>query len=233
MSPVKVPRLLSEPNARYIFTDEDLLLLNYFLENKLPDLITAKATSRKRTISEYSSDFDDFDYESRIGYFKDRGWLTEKGDGRATLRDDIFDELITNGTLQSECVLAAKNRSKHMDIIEAMVQSGSLTDVQSLMLIYIWRQSVDDLGDRWLADKTTKAIEKWEDDNCLDHTLSDNYPEALNFLKSRGFIFVKEETAYGNPRLYGVNKSIKNQLSNLSELSQSNLRKVAETHMML
>ena len=221
---------MNENYPKHSFTDDDCLLLYYFYVNSLPTLYYKNRPGQKtKSISEYASEYDNLDYQARIDYFVDRGFIVENDD-KKRLSNELFDELVSGGNLTKQCVECSSRHKKSLDTIEKSILSGKLLDYQQLILIYLWKTNIDDLGSRWLQDVTVDKIIAWENEHDLDHTLSDNYEIALGYLISNNYVFIKETTSYGNPRLYGVNDNTKEQLDKLSDSAQEYLSNTACKH---
>lgn len=213
------------------FTDEDMILLNYFLENNLPLLIhERKTSSKKRTIEEYASYYPDFDSELRIKYFVKRSWIMMNIDSDYYLDSGIFDMINSDAALRSKIRDVSAGYRREKETLDSLIMGGGLSDTILMMLIYIRRNSVTELGDRWMSENTINGIRYWENVNKLDHTLSDNYNDALEFMKDKKWAYVKERTSYGNPRLYGVSEDVVAQINELSDNSIDRLKQIELCH---
>ncbi len=216
---------------KMVFTDEDMILLNYFIENKLPLLIHERKTSnKKRTLEEYSSDYPDFDCELQVKYFVKRSWIMMNIDDDFYLASDIFDMINSDAALRLRIREVAARYKREKETLGSLILDGNLPDTVLMMLIYIWRNNITELGDRWMAEDTVKEIIYWENANRLDHILSDNYLDVLGYMKDNKWAYVKERTSYGNPRLYGVSEDIIVQLNGLPENVIVSLKKVCTQH---
>lgn len=221
----------AQGSPKMVFTDEDMILLNYFVENKFPMLIHERKTSnKKRTLEEYSTDYPDFDCELQVKYFIKRSWIMMDIDDDFYLESDIFDMINSDVALKSRIreVAAAYRRGK--ETLESLILGGGLPDTVLMMLIYIWRNNITELGDRWMAEDTVKEIIYWENANKLDHLLSDNYYNALGYMKDNKWAYVKERTSYGNPRLYGISEDIIAQINSIGPDSVECLNNVVIRH---
>ena len=77
-----------------------------------------------------------------------------------------------------------------------------------------------------MAEGTIREIEKWENQNNLNHKLSSNYFDVLKILKHREILEVLETTSYGNPRLYGIASNIEKQIHSLNNVSKELLNSI-------
>lgn len=77
---------------------------------------------------------------------------------------------------------------------------------EQLFIIFLTEDSRQEFGARWMAKETITEIKKWEDENSLLDYLSQRYDLVLSKLEERGFLYVKETTDHGNPRLFGMKK---------------------------
>ena len=217
----------AQDSPKMVFTDEDMILLNYFLENRLPLLIHERKTSnKKRTLEEYASDYPDFDCELQVKYFVKRSWIMMNMDNDFYLASNIFDMINSDVALKSRIHDVASRYRREKETLDSLILGGGLPDTVLMMLIYIWRNNVTELGDRWMAEDTINEIKYWENANKLDHILSDNYLSVLGYMKDKKWAYVKERTSYGNPRLYGISEDVISQLKSLSSGSVEHLKDV-------
>lgn len=196
-------------NLHSQYTDEDYILLNYFRINKLPMVIWARdQKTKKLTIEEYSADYDGFDSDLRVDYFIKRGWITENYDGDESLDLHIFDEIISDKTFNDKIRIISERYKVKKESLEDIILNGNLSDSVKMMLIFIRDSKTEELGDRWMSEQTIDRIVEWENVACLDSVLSAHYYEVLDYMKENNWVYVKERTSYGNPRLFGINEKI-------------------------
>lgn len=101
-----------------------------------------------------------------------------------------------------------------VDHFKKLWKDGAISNMQKLLIAYIAEKRVHKLGSRSREDRQIESIKRWETNNCLDSTLSDNYKECLDFLVQNKLVYESDWTSYSNPREYTLYNSVKNFLFN-------------------
>lgn len=206
------------------FTEDDMILLNYFLENKLRLLVKHhNNVNKKLSLEEYAANYPDFDPELSVKCFVNSHWIEINDDKDYFLNEKIFDMINTDAELKSKIQQVANERKKKKTPLESLILKKKLPEEVLMMLNYVRHNKVTELGDRWMAATTIDSVKSWENANHLHHTLSENYFTALKYMIDNRWVYVKEITSYGNPRLYGINKDVLTQLNDLTGESKTYL----------
>lgn len=224
------------------FTDEEILFLNYFIENKtirLKDYSSSDYGSQKfieseelLKIKEYSKKYD-FDYEKAKEILEKSGYIIYEYDDNGEyvgceLDINFFRDLISmstygNGTIENvrakhERVVSNEKTSINTASckkIETLIKSRDFKEIEALLFKYILDTYSFTLGDRWKASEEIQKIRLWEENNSLDSKLSRNYDTALRMVIFQGLVEVESTTSYGNPKEYKIKDAYVDQLIHL------------------
>ena len=112
------------------------------------------------------------------------------------------------------------------NIFDSIILGDDFKEIEGLFYCFIKDTYTNSFGDRWMAEGTIREIEKWENQNNLNHKLSSNYFDVLKILKHREILEVLETTSYGNPRLYGIASNIEKQIHSLNNVSKELLNSI-------
>lgn len=204
-------------------------------------------------IETYASLYGDFNYNNAIDLLVQSGLATRNydyensdGDYLNTILDiDCFRDLISLSEQCIEKIESIKNKNKSANSFSIIpettkenisdenglvrfIQSNKMTEVDALLLKYMFDTTTYILGDRWKTDEQIERIRFWEEENNLQNKLSQNYDSALNKMKYKNFVDVHSTTSYGNPREWILIEPYKTQLFELDKKNYSVLEKIAE-----
>lgn len=110
------------------------------------------------------------------------------------------------------------------------ITNNEFYDEELLLLTYMIDVGDDTLRTGWMEEQEVTDIARWENENCLNSYLSNNYKKALNKFKRRDLISVDEVTEGGNPRQYILNKDISKSLLNLPKKVRNRLDDISKKY---
>lgn len=242
------------------FTDEEILFLNYFIENRINQLNDCSTydygtqnvdeSEDLLKIKEYAKKYD-FDYEkAKITLEKSR-YITYEYDytncneeyAGCELDINIFRDLISMSKYGKEIIENIKAKYERVvnnsisqienpskNKIEMLIKSDGFKEIEALLFKYILDTYSFTLGDRWKASEEIEKIRLWEEDNTLDSKLSRNYDTALRIVIYHGLVEVLSTTSYGNPKEYKMKDEYIEQLTNLDVESKNVLENVMKNN---
>ena len=229
---------------RQRFTDNEVILLNYFIEMSTVSLndVTSynpitnenEKSSELEEFEAYCSRYVNFDYNKAKALLEKSGYLTYVYDNSwdanylgCELDTDFFRDLISLSERGKSFIGEILAKYKKVDIsataisneneLETLLIKGNLSEIEVLLLAFMLSTNQMSLGTRWKAAQTISNIATWEVQNKLfDCTLSRNYEHALNGLINREMLDIASYTSYGNLREYRLKQPLMNQLYKLS-----------------
>ena len=230
------------------FTDEELLLLNYFKENGTVSLLDYTFHDYKEQkdinsedlakIKEYSQKYS-FDYEKGKELLEKSGYIKYNYDddyGYIGCELDIntFRDLISMDTYGNDVIQNVKAKYERVDKtsvdgnlqISTLIRSEDFKEIEALLFKYILDTYSFVLGDRWKASEEIQNIRQWEQNNSLNSKLSNNYDTALRILIFQELVEVKSTTSYGNPKEYKIKDEYIKELTNLNKKDEEILENV-------
>ena len=238
---------IEKNNIQNKFTDEEILLLNFFIINHSSIFrnvfCNGKKTSDMLEFEKYFEQFDDFNYEKAEYNLSKSQMIFPVADYNGDYMGyeipiDVFRDLLSvseRGKKHIESVIIKhttiqlSDSKKPCNIIEEYIKSNKIKELDALLFAYMIDTNDINLGDRWMATGTIESIKRWEEENSLyNYKLSSNYHVALNSLINRDFLDVKSTTSYGNPREYRLKPNLVRFLNDISEASLKILNKVVE-----
>lgn len=107
-----------------------------------------------------------------------------------------------------------KHIKKAADTFTELWDKQSFDKNLLLFLSYIIDERMTTFGDRWMAEGQVANIKQWENSNCLEPVLSNNYGSCLEFFKQNDLVYESSWTSCGNPREYTLCTSLRNLLFN-------------------
>lgn len=242
------------------FTDEEILFLNYFIENRINQLNDCSTydygtqnvdeSEDLLKIKEYAKKYD-FDYEKAKITLEKSGYITYEYDytncneeyAGCELDINIFRDLISMSKYGKEIIENIKAKYERVvnnsisqienpseNKIEMLIKSDGFKEIEALLFKYILDTYSFTLGDRWKASEEIEKIRLWEEDNTLNSKLSRNYDTALRIVIYHGLVEVLSTTSYGNPKEYKMKDEYIEQLTNLDVESKNVLEKVMKNN---
>lgn len=226
------------------FTDNEILLLNYFIEtnsNYLKDItIYNQITNEEEKSSElkefekYCSRYVNFDHQKAKMLLEKSNYLSciftkdwNQDYMGCELNIDFFRDIISlsekANKLIHETLAKYKKTDVHAtiektnDVLEDLLLNEKLSEIEILLLAFMANKNQMTLGTRWMMAGTVSKIQQWEEENELfNKSLSQNYENALSALINREMVDVASYTSYGNPREFRLKQPLVTQLYNLS-----------------
>ena len=242
------------------FTDEEILFLNYFIENRTNELNDYSIYNYETQeydeseellkIKEYTKKYD-FDYEKAKKTLEKSGYISYKYDYAncneeylgCELDINIFRDLISMSKYGKEVIENVKakyeravsntlkeSKNSPENKIEMLIKSNGFKEIEALLFKYILDTYSFILGDRWKANEEIEKIRLWEDENTLNSKLSRNYDTALRIIIYQGLVEVISTTSYGNPKEYKIKDEYIEQLTNLDVESKKVLENVMKNN---
>lgn len=256
-----VPSLLSKTESMILsrkFTDQEIILLQFFIENETPilnDYLEYDYSTRKSietedliAIKEYEENFSNFSYKKAVTLLEKSNYLTKNYQGDISgytdycgceLNIDLFRELISLSSQGQDYINSILNKHrkgyrKHNtdNLIANYILSSKLTENEALLFSYMRDTNDIALGDRWMATGTISEIEKWENAQKIkSHKLSQNYSSTLYAFVNKGFLEASSYTSYGNPRQYRLKQNYIDDLYALGYRANQVLATVVKNNM--
>ena len=240
------------------FTDEEILFLNYFIENRIVRLNDstiydygiqeATETEDLIKIKEYAQKYS-FNYENAKELLEKSSYISYNYDDDnfdyigCELDINIFRDLISMSRYGKEVIQNIKakyERALSAEIttvdkvsdnkIESLIKNEDFKEIEALLFKYIIDTYSFVLGDRWKASEEIQKIRAWESNNSLDSKLSNNYDTALRMVIFQGLVDVESTTSYGNPKEYKIKDIYVNQLLNLETKAKEILDNVVNNN---
>lgn len=198
-----VPISLSE-----ITTDDERIVLYYVLKKNVRK-VSKKVVLEWLHMNEiYDVDIDNaFDLLSSFG-----GGKVNNDTLEFTL--EVFREFSSNSSLFLSELEESVNQHKKLaaDTFNLLWETNTLDAVTKLFFSYIVDEKMCSFGDRWMAEAQMKSIKRWEDNNFLNSTLSQNYGRSLQFLIQNDLVFENDWTIDGHPCEYVLCASLQKRL---------------------
>ena len=227
------------------FTENEIILLNYFIElgsNYLEDATSYNPISNEEEKSlelekfeSYCSKYVRFDHQKAKTLLEKSGYLTyiyeydndwDQSYMGCELDMNVFRDMISLSERGKSFIIEILAKHKKADIsavsnndneLETLLINGTLSEIEVLLLAFMLNTNQMSLGARWKTAETISNIATWEVQNKLfDCPLSCNYEHALNGLINREMLDIASYTSYGNPREYRLKQPLMNQLYKLS-----------------
>lgn len=225
------------------FTDNEIILLNYFIEtnsNYLKDTTEYNPETGKEEKSvefeafeKYCLKYINFDYRKAKRLLEQSDYLsylyTENWDSDyigCELDINIFRDIISLSEKGNRFIAEILAKHKKADILSAigkeqtleeLLLNEKLSEIEILLFAFMIQKNQMTLGTRWMTAGTVANIQQWEEEKGLyGNILSRNYENALSALINREMVEVASCTSYGNPREYRLKQPLINQLYNLS-----------------
>jgi hypothetical protein len=226
------------------FTDNEIIFLNYFMENNsnyLKDVTIYNPKTQEEDkcaelidFEKYSSKFVNFNYQkakmlleksSYISYLYDDDWGQDYAG--CELDIDFFRDLISLSEKAKRFIVEVLAKYKKSDIsltletsnkdLEELLVNGKLSEIEILLLAFMVQKNQMTLGTHWMTAGTISNIKQWQEEKELySNILSRNYENALSAFINREMVDVASCTSYGNPREYRLKQPLINQLYDLS-----------------
>lgn len=108
-----------------------------------------------------------------------------------------------------------------------LLDNNLLEEREILFLCYVLSTCNREYGFSWKEEETVKKIIKWEDDNKLESVLSENYKQVIVNMAERGILIEKEQTQYGNPKLFAMEINTLDSLKTLPKIYKKRIYNTA------
>lgn len=204
--PISIKNNLKNYFVSDLTTDDERIVLYCLLEKGSRKISKNYVTNWLRDKEIYDVDVDNaFDLLSSFdgGKFEDRTLI---------FGATAFREYSSNSeSIMIELEKYVDNHKRlSVDHFKRLWKDGAISNMQKLLIAYIAEKRVHKLGSRSREERQIESIKRWETNNCLDSTLSDNYKECLDFLVQNKLVYESDWTSYSNPREYTLYNSVKN-----------------------
>ena len=136
-----------------------------------------------------NSKYENETFELDITYF--RKFSNQKGEVKEVLKPIVFNHY-------------EKVSNKFINLWQRNVFSNEM----KLFLLYIIKNKILKLGDRWKADFEINSLSEWVNNNSMPVSVANNYGVYLNALITNNLVYESEWTSYGNPREYTLYNSL-------------------------
>ena len=111
-----------------------------------------------------------------------------------------------------------------------MWDAGEFTEVDKLFTAYIIQFRVAALGDGWQTEGQVKHIQRWEEKNSLDETLSSSYSACLNLFVDNRLVFESAWTENGYVKEHTLCPSLKAFLLDVNFPYAEEIEQIMKTH---
>lgn len=102
-----------------------------------------------------------------------------------------------------------KHQQLSSDRFTEMWNNGIFKDTDKLLLAYILKNRVVDLGTGWMEKIQIEAIQRWEREVDILGDLSCSYGAAVSLLFENDLVYISEWTKYNQPRKYSLCPSLR------------------------
>ncbi|KAA9340875.1 toll/interleukin-1 receptor domain-containing protein [Adhaeribacter soli] len=106
---------------------------------------------------------------------------------------------------------------------------GKLKKEEAFLARYIIDTDRFNLGTGWQESGEIERIKTWEDINCFENILSNNYHSVIKRLEMKKLLLVSEVTSHGNPKEMCLVENFANELLDPSKVLLDKLNEIVTT----